>query len=161
MSSIDIFTVVVIGLSLFFILLSTTVNPLIYVGENILNASRVNVHPFIRVMERDGDRLFVIQPEQIVMYNTAGVLYYYFEGGASRRFCPMNEYAIVRFTTSDINLLNETGTYNVTCSNTSSLNLYDHFNNDSFGWNVPILTDSYSIIDIINEMITQGYCLIG
>ncbi|UXX41884.1 pif-4 [Psilogramma increta granulovirus] len=160
MSSIDIITIVIIGLCLFFILLSTTVNPLIYVGQRILDASRVNVTPFIRVMERDGDRLFVIEPEQIILYNTTGVLYYYFEGGTSRRLCPNNEFAIVRFTTSDINLLNETGTYNVSCTNTSSLNLYEHFANDSATWDISIFTDPHSIIDIINNLITEGYCLI-
>ncbi|UYE99138.1 MAG: pif-4 [Betabaculovirus sp.] len=111
-------------------------------------------------MERDGDRLFVIEPEQIVIYNTTGVLYYYFEGGASRRLCPNNEFAIVRFTTSDINLLNETGTYNVACTNTSSLNLYEHFVNNSARWDIPISNDPHSIIDIINSLITKGYCLI-
>ncbi|ABC61204.1 19KD [Choristoneura occidentalis granulovirus] len=160
MSSTDIFTVLIIGLSLIIILLSTRYNPLIYVAKRIIDANQINVGPYIRMFERDNDRLIVVEPEQIVMYNTAGALYYYFEGGASRRLCPINEFAIVRFTKPDIYLINETGTYNITCTTTSSLNMYGHFNNNSYSWNLPVFNDSHSIIDIINYLLSQGYIYI-
>ncbi|ACZ63560.1 ODV-e28 [Pieris rapae granulovirus Wuhan] len=161
MSTIDIIAVFILGLALLILLLSTVNNPLIIVGKRLVNATQVNIGPYIQVLERDGDRLFVVEPDQIVLYNTAGALYYYFEGGASRRLCPNTEYAIVRFTNSDIGLINETGTYNITCTNTSSLSLYEHFMSDSYKWQTPILNQSHTIIDIINYIIVEGYAQIN
>ncbi|AKN80806.1 ODV-E28 [Diatraea saccharalis granulovirus] len=156
MSSIDMLTVFFLVMGLIYLLLTTLYNPLILLGEHLVNTARVNVGPFINVLERDGDRLFLIEPEQVIIYNTAGVIYYYFEGGASRRLCPETERAIVRITQSDIRLINENGIYNISCTPILSHNLYSHFKNDSIEWQIPVLETSFTILDIINYLIING-----
>lgn len=148
-------TVTLLGLAIF--LLVSVQNPLELVGRRLLEGVRVTVGPYIRVMERDGDRLFVVEPERVMLFNTAGTMYYYLEGGADTRMCPHGERALVRITTADIRMINETGAYNVTCTATDSLNLHDHFESDSYSWVIPIINNSYSIVDIINQLINGGY----
>ncbi|AAQ21675.1 unknown [Cryptophlebia leucotreta granulovirus] len=160
MSSTDM-AVLLLVIALIFLIVNTLDNPLIMIGTRLIESTRVKVGPFIHVLERDGDRLFVIEPEQTLLYNTAGLIYYYFEGGASRRFCPVGEQAIVRIGLTDIGLINENGIYNVSCTNTSSWDLYEHFKNDSFEWKLPTFYEKTSIIDIINELIRYGYVRIG
>ncbi|QOD40043.1 pif-4 [Matsumuraeses phaseoli granulovirus] len=157
MSSTDMFTIIMLCVALLLSLLSTFSNPLIIIGRQISDALRVNVKPSINVFERDGDRLFVVEPEQIVLYNTAGVLYYYFEGGASKRLCPDKEQAIVRITNSDIGIINENGIYNITCTATNSVSMYNHFRNESSRWRIPAFNETHTIIDIINLLISGGY----
>ncbi|AEB00362.1 19k [Clostera anachoreta granulovirus] len=132
-------------------------NPLSAAAKRFADEARVNVGPHVRVMERDGDRLCVVEPDKTVLYNSGGVLYYYFEGGASQRFCPLNEYAVVRFTIGDIVQINDTGIYNITCTQTSSLNMYNHFQNESMEQRALILSASYTTVDIINYLIKGGY----
>lgn len=86
MSTIDIIAVFILGLALLILLLSTVNNPLIIVGKRLVNATQVNIGPYIQVLERDGDRLFVVEPDQIVLYNTAGALYYYLKVGRAGVF---------------------------------------------------------------------------
>lgn len=141
-------------------LLATSVyayNPLIAVGDAIVRATRVQVAPSIRVLDRDRDRLFVVEPERSIIYNTAGALYYYFEGGASGRLCPHNEYALARLNPEDIRLVNETGTFNISCTRTSSLALQSHFENESLRATVPVPDIRFTIVDVINHLITEGY----
>nr|AIU36872.1 ORF89 [Cydia pomonella granulovirus] len=156
MSSTDMITVFLLGIALLILIVTTPANALILIGARLVDSTRVNVGAYIHVLERDGDRLFVVEPERALLFNTAGVLYYYFEGGASRRFCPAGEQAIVRIGTADIRLINETGTYNITCTGTGSLGLYEHFKSDSVEWQMPVYNDSNSIIDIINYLIRSG-----
>lgn len=151
---------ILLCVTLLILLLCALHNPLVKIGETLTNAARVNVGPYIRVFERDGDRLFVVEPEQVVIYNTAGALYYYFEGGASKRLCPYREQAIVRVTSSDVRLINETGTYNISCTATNSSNLYNHFKTDSVQHQVPVFIDSVSVLDIINYLISEGFAKI-
>ncbi|APO13960.1 ODV-E28 [Plodia interpunctella granulovirus] len=157
MSLIDIFTAILLCVSLLILTLITFSNPLIMVGQRLIDAAQINVGSFIRVFERDGDRLFVIEPEGVLLYNTRGILYYYFEGGSSKRLCPNGEQAVVRISNSDIRLVNETGTYNITCTHTRSSNLYNHFRNDSLHWDTPLFSAHFTIIDIINYVIGEGY----
>lgn len=154
MVSTDIVTMFFLTLTI--LIISLFNNPLNLVGKRIVESARIMIGPYIHVLQKENDRLFVINPEQSIIYNTAGALYYYFEGGASRRFCPQNEHAIVRIKLSDINLINENGTYNITCTTTSSMSMYDHFLNDASHWYLPIYISSYTIIDILNELIKTG-----
>lgn len=131
-------------------------NPLNAAAFQLVEATQVNVMPSIRVLERDGDRLFVVEPEQVVIYNTAGVIYYYFEGGASARLCPNNEYAVVRIGKKDISFINETGSFSITCTPISSLSMYNHFNTNSFEVNVPLKQIRFSLLDVINYLIETG-----
>lgn len=107
----------------------------------------------------DVERLFVIRPENVVLYNVNGVLYYYLE--SSSVFCP-NEFTIVRFTVNDIKIINDTGTYSTVCTNVNSLTLLEHFL--TLKQNIPddrllLSVDeiSYSILDIINLLIYTNY----
>lgn len=132
-------------------------SPFTNFANKLLLTTRVQVYPSIRVLERDGDRLFVLEPEQIIIYNTAGVLYYYLEGGASGRLCPENEFAIVRFNYNDINLINEDGSFNVSCTTASSLSMYQHFNTVKYRETTIILRDlKYNVLQVINYLIRRG-----
>ncbi|ACH69451.1 hypothetical protein D1Q00_gp090 [Trichoplusia ni granulovirus LBIV-12] len=136
-------------------------SPLTNFANQLLLTTRVQVYPSIRVMERDGDRLFVLEPEQIIIYNTAGVLYYYLEGGASGRLCPENEFAIVRFDHNDINLINEDGSFNVSCTTTSSLSMYQHFNTIKIReTTIPLRDLDFNVLQVINFIIRRGYAKI-
>ncbi|AKR17516.1 PIF-4 [Mocis latipes granulovirus] len=132
-------------------------SPFVNFANQLLLTTRVQVYPNIRVLERDGDRLFVLEPEQIIIYNTAGVLYYYLEGGASGRLCPENEFAIVRFDRNDINLINDNGTFNVSCTAASSLAMYQHFNTLKYReTTIPLKDLEYNVLQVINFIIRRG-----
>ncbi|AIU41319.1 pif-4 [Sucra jujuba nucleopolyhedrovirus] len=105
------------------------------------------------------ERLFVIRPENVVLYNVDGVLYYYLE--SSSVFCP-REFSIVRFNRNDIDAINNSGIYSTVCTNVNSLTVMEHFL--TLKNNIPddrlILTldeIQYSILDIINLLIYTGY----
>lgn len=131
-------------------------NPLNAAAMKLVEAARISVMPQIRVLERDGDRLFVVEPERVILYNTAGVLYYYFEGGASARLCPNSEFAVVRISKKEIPLINETGSFYITCTPVGSLSMYNHFNTNSFEVNVPLTEVRITLLDIINYLIETG-----
>ncbi|AQQ80358.1 PIF-4 [Betabaculovirus altermyunipunctae] len=132
-------------------------SPLTNFANQLLETTRVQIYPSIRVLERDGDRLFVLEPEQIVLYNTAGVLYYYVEGGTSGRLCPENEFAIVRFDSNDISLINEDGSFNVSCTSTGSLSMYKHFEAVKYNETTVVLRDlQFNVLQIINFIIRTG-----
>lgn len=132
-------------------------SPMTNFANQLVDTARVQVYPSIRVLERDGDRLFVLEPEKIIIYNTAGVLYYYLEGGASGRLCSENEFAIVRFGYKDINLINEDGSFNVSCTTASSLALYRHFEIVKNDETTIILRDlRLNVLHIINYIIKSG-----
>lgn len=105
------------------------------------------------------ERLLMIRPENVVLYNTNDTLYYYLE--SSSVFCP-REYSLVRFSKSDIDAINDSGTFATVCTNVSSLTVLEHFL--TLKNNLPdarVLLDvddiNYTILDIINLMIAQGY----
>nr|UYX49710.1 pif-4 [Darna trima granulovirus] len=161
MSSTDIFTAFLLITTLIILLISTLYNPLIFVGKKIADSARVGFGSHIKIFQNNDERLFVIEPDHIVLYNNKGVLYYYFEGGASRRFCPFREYAIMRLSYSDIGLINETGTYNITCTKTSSLTMQNYFESMSVNqYYVEGFNSNYTIIDVINFLISKGLAYI-
>lgn len=136
-------------------------NPLNAEARRLIETARIEVAPSIRIKQIDDDRLFVVEPEQSIIYNTAGVIYYYFEGGASGRLCPNNEYAVAKIGIPDIRLINENGTYNITCTTVGSLMLYNHFNSiNPLDYTIRFPEDiKFNIIDVINFLITGGYII--
>lgn len=107
----------------------------------------------------DVDRLFIIRPENVIVYNNRGTLFYYLNSASV--FCPQ-EFALVRFNKYDIDNINQTGVYHTVCTNVNSIALVDHF--VSLKSNIPderllLSLDqiNYSIIDIINLLISSGY----
>ncbi|AAM70279.1 hypothetical protein [Phthorimaea operculella granulovirus] len=160
MSFIDMLTAILLILALVIALFSNLFNPLIRIGRQLVDTAHVNVGAYINVFQRDGDRLFIVEPDKVVMYNTAGVLYYYFEGGASRRMCPDGEQAVIKFTTNDIQSFNETGEYNISCTRINALTLIEHFS-ESPSIRLPMPEDQFSALDVINKIIQFGYAKIN
>lgn len=107
------------------------------------------------------ERLFIIAPENVVLYNFNKTLYYYLD--SANVFCP-NEFSVTTFTQSTIKTINETGIYATACTPVSSLTLIEHF--VTLKNNVPdhtLVLDvvekqiQFSILDIINYLIYNGY----
>ncbi|ABL76025.1 19 kDa protein [Maruca vitrata nucleopolyhedrovirus] len=106
------------------------------------------------------ERLFIIAPENVVLYNFNKTLYYYLD--SSNVFCP-NEFSVTTFTQSTIKTINETGIYATACTPVSSLTLIEHFT--TLKNNVPdytLVLDAaeqiqFTIVDIINFLIYNGY----
>ncbi|USC25939.1 pif-4 [Palpita vitrealis nucleopolyhedrovirus] len=110
------------------------------------------------------ERLFIIAPENVVLYNFNQTLYYYLD--SSNVFCP-NEFSVTTFTRSTINAINNTGIYATACTPINSLTLIEHFT--SLKNNVPddlLVLDAaeqiqFTILDIINYLIYFGYVDLG
>nr|WUR10756.1 pif4 [Calliteara abietis nucleopolyhedrovirus] len=105
------------------------------------------------------ERLFVIRPENVVLYNTNGALFYYLE--SSNVLCP-REFTIVRFTNRDIDAINQNNVYSTLCTSVNSLTLLEHFltlKNNIPDERLVLSADqiNYSILDIINLLIYTGY----
>lgn len=107
------------------------------------------------------DRLFIIAPENVILYNYDKTLYYYLD--SANVFCP-NEYTVTTFTTNSIQTINDTGVYSTICTSIGSLSLVEHFVSSKN--NVPdytIVFDiankeiQYSILDVINYLIYNGF----
>ncbi|AER41510.1 Per os infectio factor 4 [Epinotia aporema granulovirus] len=141
----------VLTISIFFF------NPLQNTARYIRQAVDYTIIPSIDLYVKDNDRLFVVEPERSLIYNTAGAIYYYFEGGTSGRICPHNEHAIVRLTSKDIELINKNGVYNITCTNTSPVSLYNHFTNEGCFYRLPFYISRFTIIDLFNILIESGF----
>lgn len=105
------------------------------------------------------ERLFIIRPENVLLYNLNGTLFYYLE--SSSVFCPQ-EFSLVRFTKNDIETINDTGVYNTVCTNVNSLVVLEHFltvKNNLTDLRIVLSVDQidYTILDIINYLILLGY----
>ncbi|AHH82662.1 ODV-E28 [Buzura suppressaria nucleopolyhedrovirus] len=105
------------------------------------------------------ERLFVIKPENVVLYNVNGALFYYLE--SSSVFCP-REFSIVRFTRDDIDSINNSGVYATVCTSVNSQTILEHFltlKNNIADEQLILSIDNinYSILDIINLLIYTGY----
>ncbi|QNV47881.1 per os infectivity factor 4 [Alphabaculovirus altersperidaniae] len=105
------------------------------------------------------ERLFVIRPENVLLYNLDGTLFYYLE--SSSVFCP-REFSLVRFNKNDIVSVNDSGIYNTVCTNVNSLVILEHFltlKNNISDARILLTVDEiqYSILDIINYLIYLGY----
>ncbi|AYN45021.1 pif-4 [Alphabaculovirus alterspexiguae] len=105
------------------------------------------------------ERLFIIRPENVLLYNLNGTLFYYLE--SSSVFCPQ-EFSLVRFTKSDIQTINDSGVYNTVCTNVNSLVVLEHFltvKNNLTDLRIILSVDqiNYTILDIINYLILLGY----
>ncbi|ACI28786.1 putative occlusion-derived envelope protein ODV-E28 [Agrotis ipsilon multiple nucleopolyhedrovirus] len=105
------------------------------------------------------ERLFVIKPENVILYNLDGTLFYYLE--SSSVFCP-REFSLVRFNKNDIGAINESGLYNTVCTNVNSLVVLEHFltlKNNIADARILLTVDqiNYTILDIINYLIYHGY----
>ncbi|AKN80587.1 ODV-E28, Per os infectivity factor 4 [Perigonia lusca single nucleopolyhedrovirus] len=114
----------------------------------------------LSVNEYTVERLFLIKPENLVLYNVNGVLFHYLDSSSSV-FCP-SEFTIVRFSKQDINNINSSGQYVTLCTNVNSLTLLEHFvalkNNIADDRIVLSLDEiSFSILDVINLLISLGY----
>ncbi|AHD25548.1 pif4 [Choristoneura murinana nucleopolyhedrovirus] len=106
------------------------------------------------------ERLFIIVPENVVLYNFDKTLYYYLDSG--NVFCP-NEYTVAKFTSATIRTVNDTGVYSTACTSVGSLTLIDHFvglkNNSPDHILVLDAAEQiqFTIMDIINFLIFNGY----
>lgn len=105
------------------------------------------------------ERLFVIRPENVVLYNVHGALFYYLE--SSSVFCP-REFSIVRFTRNDIDAINTSGQYATVCTSVNALTILEHFltlKNNIADEQLILTVDeiNYTILDIINVLIYTGY----
>lgn len=106
------------------------------------------------------ERLFIIAPENVVLYNFDKTLYYYLD--SANVFCP-NQYTVTKFTGSTIRTVNETGVYSTACTSVGSLTLIEHF--ASLKNNTPdhtLVLDAneqiqFTIMDVINYLIYNGY----
>ncbi|ANF29697.1 pif4 [Catopsilia pomona nucleopolyhedrovirus] len=107
------------------------------------------------------ERLFIIAPENVVLYNFNKTLYYYLD--SANVFCP-NEFSVTTFTTNTIKTINETGVYSTACTSVGSLTLVEHFvtlkNNvpdHTLVLNVVDKQIQFSILEVINYLIYHGY----
>ncbi|AAK85648.1 hypothetical protein [Epiphyas postvittana nucleopolyhedrovirus] len=106
------------------------------------------------------ERLFIIKPENVVLYNFDKTLYYYLD--SANVFCP-NEYSVTRFTRATIQTVNDTGVYSTACTSIGSLTLIEHFtglkNNSPDHTLVLDAAEQiqFTIMDIINYMIYNGF----
>lgn len=108
------------------------------------------------------ERLFVIKPENVILYNVGGILYYYLQ--SSSVFCP-KEFSLVRFTRLDIEAINKNGLYSTLCTNVNSLVVTEHFltlKNNIPDHRIILTVDeiNYTALDIINLLIYTGYVYI-
>lgn len=106
------------------------------------------------------ERLFIIAPENVVLYNFDKTLYYYLD--SANVFCP-NEYTVAKFTSATIRTVNDTGVYSTACTSVGSLILIEHFaglkNNSPDHTLILDATEQiqFTIMDIINYLIYNGY----
>jgi hypothetical protein len=107
------------------------------------------------------ERLFLIAPENVILYNFDKTLYYYLD--SANVFCP-NEFSVTKFTKDSIRIINDTGIYSTVCTSVSSLTLLEHFvtlkNNvpdHVLVLNVADEQIQFSILEIINYLIYNGY----
>ncbi|QDL57035.1 PIF-4 [Dione juno nucleopolyhedrovirus] len=106
------------------------------------------------------ERLFIIAPENVVLYNFDKTLYYYLD--SANVFCP-NEYTVAKFTRATIRTINDTGVYSTACTSVGSLTLIEHFvglkNNAPDYTLVLDAADQiqFTIMDVINYLIFNGY----
>ncbi|ACF05362.1 hypothetical protein [Adoxophyes orana nucleopolyhedrovirus] len=108
------------------------------------------------------ERLFVIKPENVMIYNTHGQLFYYLE--SSSVICP-REFSLLRISAADIWSINDSGTFTTLCTNVNSLALLEHFvvlKNNLADERILLPVDDihYSILDLINLIISLGYVYI-
>nr|AMQ36032.1 PxGV-Torf69 protein [Plutella xylostella granulovirus] len=127
----------------------------------IKRSAYLDIQPHIKLMSRDNERLFLINPERVVIYNPGDVIYYYFEGGVSQRVCPDKEYAVVRISGTDIKMINQSGVYNVACTGISSLSLLNNFSETVSQQNIPIADARFTLLDILNFLIANGYASVA
>nr|QBI90307.1 pif-4 [Trichoplusia ni single nucleopolyhedrovirus] len=105
------------------------------------------------------ERLFIIKPENVILYNTNGSLFYYL--ASTSLLCP-NEFSLVRFTRPEIVAFNDSGQANTVCTSVNSLVIIEHFmtlKNNIADDRILLSVDEihYTIIDIINLLISLGY----
>nr|QNN89363.1 hypothetical protein [Spilarctia obliqua nucleopolyhedrovirus] len=106
------------------------------------------------------ERLFIIAPENVVLYNFDKTLYYYLD--SANVFCP-NEYTVAKFTNASIRTVNDTGVYSTACTSVGSLTLIEHFiglkNNSPDHTLVLDAAEQiqFTIMDVINYLIYNGY----
>ncbi|AAL01769.1 unknown [Spodoptera litura nucleopolyhedrovirus] len=110
--------------------------------------------------ENNIERLLLVRPENVIVYNVGDVVYYYLESGSV--LCP-REFAVVRFTSDNIASINENGVFDTICTGVNSLSLIEHFMTLKQGvpdvraiMSVETGEINYSIMDIINYMIHNG-----
>jgi Baculovirus 19 kDa protein conserved region len=105
------------------------------------------------------ERLFIVRPENVVLYNVGGALFHYLESASV--LCP-REFAIARFTRDDIASINDSGLFTTLCTNVNSLALVEHFlvlKEGQSDERIILSVDEihYSVLDLINLLIYSGY----
>nr|ANW12255.1 pif-4 [Malacosoma sp. alphabaculovirus] len=105
------------------------------------------------------ERLFVIRPENVVLYNLNGALFHYLN--TSNLMCP-HEFSLARFTRAEIDTINDDNLYTVVCTNVSALTVLEHFvtlKNNIVSHRIILDPDTinYSVLDIINLLIYGGF----
>ncbi|AAR28866.1 ORF102 [Leucania separata nucleopolyhedrovirus] len=145
-------------------------NPYRYQLDKLVNDHQETLHfgAFVDVYdlsanEHQIERLFIINPENVVLYNVQDAVFYYLESGSV--LCP-REFAVVKFTRDNIKVINESGIFDTICTNVNSLVLVEHFITLKEG--VPdhrlllsVEEINYSIMDLINYLIYTGYVKLG
>ncbi|AJD09219.1 occlusion-derived virus envelope protein [Condylorrhiza vestigialis mutiple nucleopolyhedrovirus] len=110
------------------------------------------------------ERLFIIAPENVVLYNFDKTLYYYLD--SANVFCP-NEFTVTKFTSATIQTVNDTGVYSTACTSVGSLTLIEHFaglknNTPDYMFMLDAAEQiQFTIMDIINYLIYNGYVDLG
>lgn len=138
-------------------------NPLLPLTREFFLSTRVQIYPSLRIIESGTERLVVLEPEKIFLYNSAdGILFYYLGGGGvAQTLCPYNEHPVVRIGLNDIYLINDYGTFHVTCTSIDPLSVYNHFDQSNHASiSMPLDRLDYSILDVINYAIRAGLIVV-
>ncbi|ARJ36575.1 PIF-4 [Urbanus proteus nucleopolyhedrovirus] len=161
---------ILIGSVAIFLILLVYLNPYRYHIDKLTHDHLQTLHfgVYVDVYDLSVDsahveRLFVIKPENVMLYNVNGNLFYYLQ--STNLLCP-NEFTVVRFNTHDINLINKDNFFSTMCTNISSLSLYEHF--ITLKNNVPdtkiilsVHDVQYSVLDIVNMLLLTGYVFLN
>jgi len=105
------------------------------------------------------ERLLLIRPENVILYNGGGELYYYLE---STNVNCGTEHSLIKFNRYTIDTFNDTGLMPISCTNVNALSLVDYFlqmKNGVSDYNIILEPNNihYSIVDIINLVIQTGF----
>lgn len=124
---------------------------------DIYDASSVNDDD--KVMTQ---RLFIVRPENLILYNYGRTVYYYLQNPVGVR-CHGTAHPTIRFDEAAIKQMNETGKSQVVCVNSSSLRLVDYFVNLKGGRSDAVVlleveAINYTVLEMINLLVERGLC---
>ncbi|RTL86036.1 hypothetical protein EJV44_24780, partial [Ancylobacter aquaticus] len=105
-------------------------NPINVAADNVIASHADSLHfgSYVEVFDlsfnNNVERLFLVNPENIVIYNNNGLIFYYLD--SSSVLCP-HEFSLLRLSKSDIKSINESGIFPTVCTNVNALSLLEHF----------------------------------